>query len=646
MFALSNRRKVNVPIKRGKIGRRKCVFESLETRSLLSANALSEITATPFATLLATSTVSAPYTPAEIRAAYGITGDGTGQTIAIVDAYDNPNIAGDLKAFDSYYGLSDCTFVKVNQKGSTSTTSLPTKNSDWGLEIALDVEWAHAIAPGAKIILVEANSASLSDLLTAVKYASTVASVVSCSWGCSEFSGETQYDSYFSATGVTYVVSSGDTGGTTCWPAVSPKVVSVGGTSLTITSTTSGSTITYSYGSETAWSGSGGGYSQYETEPTWQYTVQSTGRRSTPDVSYDANSKTGFAVYDTYGYSGWVTVGGTSAGAPQWAGIFAIVNQGRAAKGLSTLSNAASDLYALDTTSTYSTDYYDVTSGSAGRYKASSGYDLVTGLGSPKASALVSALVSSSDTVSGSSGGGSSGGGSSGGGGRGGPRGGFGGGPGWGLFGSRLAELNQDAVQMPSTNSLDLNNYAGAAQNSVDPTQLLYAGIGQTCTFSSDSTPTALANIITGSQGNLSSYSQALSSNVFGNADATDAETAHGIAVRTGAATRNTSAVEVVFGAAAPAQSARFEAASDATALAGASTQLRNMAVDACLADSSLDKSRIKADDAPTLPGPEKSDTVNKIQALAAIALAYGGNRFVKSKKTNDDQNHSRVRYL
>ncbi|MGD0517598.1 MAG: hypothetical protein ABSA26_08695, partial [Thermoguttaceae bacterium] len=119
MFALSNRRRANESSKRAKIGRRKCIFEPLETRSLLSANALSVITASPYATLLASTTVSAPYTPAEIRAAYGITGDGTGQTIAIVDAYDNPNVLSDLKAFDAHYGLSNPTFVKVNQKGST-----------------------------------------------------------------------------------------------------------------------------------------------------------------------------------------------------------------------------------------------------------------------------------------------------------------------------------------------------------------------------------------------------------------------------------------------------------------------------------------------------------------------------------------------
>ncbi|MGD0383021.1 MAG: S53 family peptidase, partial [Thermoguttaceae bacterium] len=507
MFTLSKRRRANELSKRAKIGRRKCTFEPLETRSLLSANALSEIHAYPLAQAM--TSVSAPYTPSEIRQAYGIsslTGNGAGQTIAIVDAYDNPNVWSNLQAFDAKYGLSDPTFVKVNQNGSS--TSLPQKNSDWGLEIALDVEWAHAVAPGAKIILVEANSDSLSNLLTAVKYASSVASVVSISWGASEFSSETQYDSYFSTTGVTYVVSSGDTGGMTIWPAVSPKVVSVGGTTLKISS--SGSNV-YSYNSETGWSGSGGGYSQYEKEPTWQYAVQSTGRRSTPDVSYDANSSTGFAVYDTYGYSGWLEVGGTSAGAPQWAGIFAVVNQGRGAKGI---SNAASDLYALDTTTNYSTDFYDITSGSAGRNKAATGYDLVTGLGSPKAYSLVSMLIASSDTVlskSTSSSGTSSGnifnGYNT---------------PGWGPFGPRrYAELASGVGQMVSADSLDMAGSIGVASNAVDPTQLLSTGMVRISAGSSntaDSMANALTDTIMGRQHNLETilpYSNALSLNLF-----------------------------------------------------------------------------------------------------------------------------------
>ncbi len=312
MFSLLNRRRKNELSKKCKIRHRKCILEPLELRTLLSAAGLPEITMSPLAQ--AVTNVSAPYTPAEIRQSYGfssLTANGAGQTIAIVDAYDDPNILSDLKAFDAKYGLPDPSFQKVSQTGSQ--TKLPSANASWGLEISLDVEWAHAVAPAAKILLVEASSNSLSNLLTAVDYASSVAKVVSMSWGSSEFSSETSYDSHFSPQlhpGVTFIASSGDTGGMAIWPAVSPYVLSVGGSSLTIVSSAAG---VYSYSSESSWSGSGGGYSSFEKEPSWQYAVQSTGRRSTPDVAYDANPSTGFAVYDTYAYRGWYTIGGTSA---------------------------------------------------------------------------------------------------------------------------------------------------------------------------------------------------------------------------------------------------------------------------------------------------------------------------------------------
>ncbi len=644
MFALLNRQRAEDLSKRAKIGHRKCIFEPLETRSLLSASGLSEIHAYPLAQAL--TTVSAPYTPSEIRQAYGIsslTGNGAGQTIAIVDAYDNPNVWSDLQAFDAKWpGLSDPTFVKVNQSGST--TSLPTKNSDWGLEIALDVEWAHAIASGAKIILVEAKSNSLSDLLTAVKYASTVASVVSISWGSSEFSSEIKYDSYFSTTGVTYVVASGDTGGITNWPAVSPNVVSVGGTTLTISST--GSNV-YSYSSETGWSGSGGGYSQYEKEPTWQYTVQSTGRRSTPDVSYDANPSTGFAVYDTYGYSGWLVVGGTSAGAPQWAGIFAIVNQGRASKGSSVISKAAADLYALDTTTYYSTDFYDITSGRAGRYKAATGYDLVTGLGSPKASNLVSMLIASADTVSSSSS--NSNNNNNGPGGR--------GGPGWSLFGSprRFAELAEGVGPMVSANLLDMNDSIGVASNTVDPTQLqllsatglarIRAGSPNAAVPLAD----ALTGVILGRQHNpetIPSYLNALSLNLPDGAITTSGDGSENSAVPSVSHSEHPAAIRVSFDANSLAPAARLETPTDSAALAVALWELHYQTVDACLAQNSFVHFPAKEAEIPMLPGPEKTDVSLRAEALAAIVFAYGHNRIAKDKTDADNDKRRRVRYL
>jgi hypothetical protein len=395
-------------------------MEKLESRWFLSASSLSQIDATMNLDLTAQSSAASisGYTPAEIKAAYGfssisfdngtITGNGAGQTIAIVDAYNDPNIASDLATFDSEFGLSAASLSVVSQTGST--TKLPATNAGWSEEISLDVEWAHAIAPAAKILLVEANSSSLSDLLTAENYARNAAgvSVVSMSWGASEFSGETSYDSNFIApaghTGETFVAASGDDGTLSGpeWPSVSPDVLAVGGTTLTI-----GANGAIS--SETAWSDSTGGLSQLEAEPTYQSTAQSTGVRTTADVSYDANPDTGFAVYDSLaydGYVGWTEIGGTSAGAPQWSALIAIADQGRSLDNETALNGATGtlpELYSLAaTSSTYAADFNDITSGGSFFASASAGYDLVTGLGSPKAAEIVSALVSSAagaDTV-------------------------------------------------------------------------------------------------------------------------------------------------------------------------------------------------------------------------------------------------------
>jgi len=314
-----------------------------------------------------------------------------------VDAYDHPNIESDLAVFNSTFGLPSCTtlngcFRKVYSNGR------PRTNAGWALEIALDVEWAHAIAPAAKIVLVEAPSNSFSDLLDAVDVAvfQGGASVVSMSWGGSEFSSESSYDSHFMVTGVTFTASAGDSGNGGEYPAASPYVVSVRGTTLQVD--TAGNYIT-----ETAWSGSGGGISSYEIEPSYQ--TYGNGipnnpnfKRGIPDVAYDGDPNTGFPVYDsvkTQGQSGWFQVGGTSAGAPQWAALFAIANSMRAGGGKSPLSSVSSA-----NTSLYATDrgnYNDVTGGSNGSCGAvcttGVGYDYVTGLGSPWAKTLIPALA-------------------------------------------------------------------------------------------------------------------------------------------------------------------------------------------------------------------------------------------------------------
>jgi hypothetical protein len=373
-------------------------IEILQDRRLFSASTIlvePNLTASP----LVTSTVPYGYTPSQIKAAYGFSSSstaGAGETIAIVDAYNDPNIASDLAAFDKQFGLSAPASLKIASE-TGSTTQLPSTNASWDMEIALDVEWAHAIAPGASLLLVEANSASLNDLLTAVNYAKTVSNVatISMSWGSSEFRGESAYDSVFTTPaghqGITFVAASGDEGSRYGpeWPATSSNVLAVGGTTLSLNS--SGA-----YSSETTWNGSTGGVSAYESEPTYQRAVESTGRRTTPDVAYDANPNSGFAVYDSVpqgGTSGWYEVGGTSAGAPQWAALIATADAARGAS-LDGATQTIPALYSIfASSSTYAQDFNDVVSGSSsGLYSAGKGYDLVTGLGTPKAAAMIAAL--------------------------------------------------------------------------------------------------------------------------------------------------------------------------------------------------------------------------------------------------------------
>jgi subtilase family serine protease len=350
-------------------------------------------------------------TPTQIRHAYGfdqLSYTGSGTTIAIVDAYDDPNIVNDLQGFDKAFSLPDPTFTgtnptfkKINENGGTS---LPAANSGWISEIALDVEWAHAIAPGAGILLVEANSNSFSDLLTAVSTAAKQTNVVavSMSWGGGEFSGETSYDSTFTTPsghgGVTFVASSGDAGAPASYPAISPNVLSVGGTTLNMDA--SGNIL-----SESGWSGSGGGISTQEAQPSYQHGVvtQSTTKRTNPDVAYDADPNTGFPVYDSYNNgtaAPWSQFGGTSDAAPQWAALIALADQGRIAAGLGALDGPSGTLPKLYSVS--ASDYHDITTGTSTgspHYSAGPGYDLVTGRGTPVANKLVADLVGQNTTV-------------------------------------------------------------------------------------------------------------------------------------------------------------------------------------------------------------------------------------------------------
>jgi subtilase family serine protease len=345
------------------------------------------------------------YTPSQIAAAYGVggvtfqsstgakvDGDGSGQTIAIIDLYHDPNLQASLNAFDAQYSLPNVALDVIDQAGNQT-------NSDWAVEETLDVEWAHAIAPGANIDVVEVSPGTtggqqFDNVVAAIHTASQTAgvSVVSMSWGYGEFSGETSYDSSFTTAGVTFVASSGDTG-TVEWPASSPDVLAVGGTSLLLGS--SGG-----YGSETGWSQSGGGLSTLASEPTYQDAVQSSGDRSTPDVAFDGDPNTGVTIYfvppdNTAGQGNWATVGGTSVGAPAWAGILAIINQGRVLAGIPDLTGSTQTVPALYELPP--SDFNKAPESTGGSISNTSinaaGYNTQAGLGSPVGAALIGALA-------------------------------------------------------------------------------------------------------------------------------------------------------------------------------------------------------------------------------------------------------------
>ncbi|MGA2902472.1 MAG: S53 family peptidase [Candidatus Korobacteraceae bacterium] len=349
--------------------------------------------------------------PSQYRAAYGfnrIPNAGAGVTIALVDAYKDPNIVSDVAFYANYFHLSPCNFTVV-VLGTI-------EGQGWDLEESLDVQQACALAPQANIVLVEAASSSYTDLLNAVAVASSApynASVVSMSWGGSDSPGESSYDVYFCnivnglGQPVTNVAATGDGGHGTIYPSTSPCVVAAGGTSLVLsTATPLANPLELDYGHETAWNGSGGGISCVgcETEPSWQVTACAPyspgGYRCVPDISSDANPGTGVPVYDTFSYGGWVQVGGTSVATPDWGSFFTLVNSQRVINlgTTHTLSMADPDLYTLySNSSDYANDFHDITSGTNGSCgldcDTEVGYDLVTGIGTYQANNLFPAMV-------------------------------------------------------------------------------------------------------------------------------------------------------------------------------------------------------------------------------------------------------------
>ena len=332
-------------------------------------------------------------TPASIYPVYGLSSSATAGSgvIAIVDAFNDPTANHDLNVFSQQFGLPACTAANGCFTTVYASSQKPSRDCGWAQEESLDIEWAHAMAPGAKIVLVEAASNGIADLLSAVDVATSYIrdhggkGEVSMSWGGSGLSGESQYDFYFTpptGTNIVYIASSGDTGGVSSWPSESAKVVSAGGT--TINRDSNGNFL-----SETGWSGSGGGPGFGNAKPSYQAGIPNTDDswRTTPDLSFDADPHSGVSVYDSTAcpahgadYSGWLVFGGTSVAAPSLAGI---INQA---------GNFAPDSTAELTTiysqydsasGDFGRNFRDITSGAAGGYTAGPGYDLVTGVGTP-----------------------------------------------------------------------------------------------------------------------------------------------------------------------------------------------------------------------------------------------------------------------
>ncbi len=361
-------------------------------------------------------------TPAQIQSYYGanniefgsgigaIKGDGAGQTIAIVDAYDDPALVdstaanfstSDLAEFDKYFGLPDPpSFQKFGQTGSTTT--LPAASAGVSVETSLDVEWAHVMAPDASIDLVEANTEVFqTDMVAAIQEAASLpgVSVLSLSYGYPELPHSGNFNSDFTTPaghqGVTFVVATSDTGSFgvggidpfSGQPAFLPNVVSVGGTSLAASA--NAPTL------ETAWQQGGGGISKYIPEPSYQDAVQDTGKRTAPDVSMDADPTFGgVAVYDSFAFGTadpWNQIGGTSLATPLWAGLITVADQGRVAAGGTTLDGPSQTLPALYNLPYQ--DYNDILAGDNEGFGATPGYDEVTGLGSPRANLLVPDLA-------------------------------------------------------------------------------------------------------------------------------------------------------------------------------------------------------------------------------------------------------------
>jgi subtilase family serine protease len=384
---------------------------------------------------MAGSGVIATYTPAQVRAAYRLpllppSGAalsatqaaelGAGQTIYIVAAYHDPNIVAELAAFNAKFGLPTCTTrsiavtaslplapasktacelsVVYNTAAGGMTAAAPPYEAGWATEIALDVQWAHATAPLARIVLIEAADPSLNSLLGSIKLANAMGpGVVSMSFGTNEGNWTSSVDAAFSGVNMTYLAATGDWGSQVMWPSVSSKVVAVGGTTL--------NSVGNGTRSEVGWTLTGGGISAYTATPSYQASnvpgLGSVARRAVADVAFNADPKSGqYVAVINAGASAasWVSAGGTSLSTPQWAGLVAIANAVRATTGKPPVGALHTALYGQIATvpGTYASVFSDITASSNGTCSlctAKAGYDALTGLGTPNVTSLLTALT-------------------------------------------------------------------------------------------------------------------------------------------------------------------------------------------------------------------------------------------------------------
>jgi len=339
------------------------------------------------------------FSPADLRSAYALpSSGGAGLTVAITIAYDDPSAESDLAVYRGQYGLPPCTkangcFRKVNQKGEEA--KYPSPNAEWALETSLDLDMVSATCPECHILLVEANSNYTEDLGVAVDRAAEMgASVISNSWAAEEYAEETTENHYFHHPGIPVLFASGDWGYGVYYPASSPDAIAVGGTSLKKAGNSRG-------WSETAWSGAGSGCSSYQEKPAWQKDGACS-QRTVTDVSAVANPQTPVSVYDSYGQSGWVLLGGTSVATPLVAGIEALSTGAFRATGPSGFTRAGNNGALFDVVEGENGPCAaESETGFEGAYlcQADAGYDGPTGWGTPDGPQSLPVAVTEPATV-------------------------------------------------------------------------------------------------------------------------------------------------------------------------------------------------------------------------------------------------------